>query len=452
MRSVIFFIVVLLFSSNLRSQEFAISGSIPGTENSKVYLMQLLGEKQTIVDTAIVTNNGSFEFIVKKGFPTGMYQIIGGAKQRIEIIFNNENIRFVASGGDNGDNVQVIESVENLIWYDYLYSKGLSQYKMDVVETVLANYPEGDDYYTVSETKYKQIRDDFIKKASELVDNNPNTISSIFIKTDKPVFAPIEFNHAQKQKYLIEHHFDNVDFNDTILLHSNLITSKIVSYFTLFQGAGMKKDEFENKLIVAVDTVLEKALVNQDVYESVVGFLIKGFEAIGFEKGLEHLAEQNQLDELCINSERKAKLENKLELIKKLSIGKTSPDFSTKDFNGTEVTLSEIKSETTILLFWASWCPHCTDIIPVLKEYYNAETPEKLQVIAISVDQNENDYRNSLKEHGLDWINIAELKGWEGAVLWLKNMALLLLQQFLYSTKTKRFWLSLLMKIRYVRR
>jgi len=417
MKSIIVFIVVILFSSNLWPQEFSINGSIPGTENSKVYLMQILGEKQAIVDTAIVTDNGSFEFIVEKGFPVGMYQIIGGTKQRIEIIFNNENIRFVSSGSENGDNVQVIESVENLIWFDYLYSKGLSQYKMDVIETVLANYPEGDEYFNISKEKYKQVRDDFIKRTNELSNNNPNTIASKFIKTDKPVFAPIELNESQKQEYLIEHHFDNVDFNDTILLHSNLLNSKIVSYFTLFQGAGMKKEVFEDKLMVAVDTVLQRALVNQDVYESVVGFLIKGFEAIGFERGLEHIAEQNQLDELCVNSERKAQLENKLELIKKLSIGKIAPDFSTKDIEGNQITLSEIKSETTILLFWASWCPHCTDIIPVLKEYYNAGTPETLQVVAISVDQNEKDYRNSLKEHGLDWMNIAELKGWDGAVV-----------------------------------
>jgi len=417
MRSILAIVVVLLFVNNLQSQEFTINGSVPGTGDSKVYLMQIVGEKQTIVDTAIINETGSFEFAVKKGFPIGMYQIVGGVKQRIEIIFNNENIRFVASGSENGDNVQIIESVENLIWYDYLYSKGLSQYKMDVIETVLTSYPESDDYYAVSEKKYKQVRDGFIEKTNDLSNNNPNTIASKFIKTDRPVFAPIELNQDQKQEYLIKHHFDNVDFNDTILLHSNLITSKIVSYFTLFQSAGMKKDEFEDKLIIAVDTVLDKALVNQDVYESVVGFLIKGFETIGFEKGLEHIAEQNQLDELCVNTERKEKLENKLEIIKKLSIGKVAPDFSSTDFAGNEITLSEIKSETTILLFWASWCPHCTDIIPVLKEYYNADSPEKLQVVAISVDQNEEDYRNSLKEHGLDWINIAELKGWNGAVV-----------------------------------
>jgi len=87
-------------------------------------------------------------------------------------------------------------------------------------------------------------------------------------------------------------------------------------------------------MLIGVDSVLTRAQIDQQVYEFLVEFLIKGFESIGFERGLEHIAAANTLDQFCENTERKLKLENKLELIKKLAIGQPAPNFTTKDIVG----------------------------------------------------------------------------------------------------------------------
>ena len=378
--------------------------------------MRILGEKQKVVDTTLTSSDGSFEFILEKGFPMGMYAITGGPNQVVELLYNNENIRFVSSG-TGGESVQVIESVENLIWYNYLYLKGLNQYKMEVIENILINYPPDDEYFDISKSKYQQLQDLISNRARELSENNPKTFASSLINVDKPTFAPSELSDIEKQQFLIKHHFDNTDFTDTLLLRSNILTSKIVKYLSLYQRPGLTQQQLEDRLIMAIDTVLDKAIVEQQVYEAVVGFLIKGFETIGFERGLEHIAEQNQLDELCVNTERKAELENKLELIKKLSIGKIAPDFSVSDISGENITLSEIKSEKTILVFWASWCPHCIEIMPVLQEYYNSSTRDELEIIAISVDANKDNFLDAITSHGLIWKNIAKLKGWDGPTI-----------------------------------
>lgn len=414
MRYFLSFIFFTLLSTSLISQNFTINGTISGYNDSEVYLMRILGENQKIVDTAVSSATGSFEFQLDNDFPIGMYIIIGGSKKMIEIIYNKENIRFITSGLGAEDNVQVIESVENLIWYDYLYLKGLNQYKIEVIETILINYPPDDEYYTISQAKYKQLQDLIIDRSNELANNNPETFAARLIMVDKPNYAPSELNDYDKQEYLIKHHFDNTDFTDTLLLRSNILTSKIVKYLSLHQKPGLNQQQLEDRLIIAVDSILEKAIVDQMVYESVVEFLLKGFEVIGFERGMEHIAEQNQLSELCVNTERKTELENRMELIKKLAIGKTAPEFSVEDINGKMISLSKINSEKTILVFWASWCPHCIEIMPVLQEFYNSSTRDKLEIIAISVDTEETEFLEAIKSHGLNWTNIAELEGWDG--------------------------------------
>ena len=417
MKNILALLLILGSSLNLYSQGHNIDGTITGLTNSNIYLMSVIGQQQKIVDTAFTDMNGSFRFELDGDFPTGMYLLAAGAKQMIEIIYNNEDIRFVTSGSSEQDNVQITESIENLIWYDYLYLKGYNQYKMEVIESVLMNYPPEDEYYTLSEIKYNQLQNVIISRSDELANDNPLTMASKFIKVDRPNFAPSNLEDAEKQQFLINHHFDHTDFSDTLLLRSNILTSKIVKYLTIYQKPNLSQMELEDNLITAVDSILAKALVEQKVYEFVVDFLVKGFETIGFERGLEHIAEQNQLAELCVNSERKSELENRMELIKKLAIGKVAPDFEATDINGKTVKLSDISSKKTILVFWASWCPHCTDMMPVLKEYYNANSREELEIIAISVDSQEEEYQEAVKTHTGDWINIAELKGWNGAIV-----------------------------------
>jgi len=109
------------------------------------------------------------------------------------------------------------------------------------------------------------------------------------------------------------------------------------------------------------------------------------------------------------------KLENKLELIKKLAIGQPAPNFTATDILGNKVVLNEITAKRTILVFWASWCPHCEEIMPVINSYYNGS--DTYEVITISIDDSEEALMESLKESNYNWINIAEFKGWEGPIV-----------------------------------
>ncbi len=399
------------------SQDYSISGTISGLESGEIYLMRIQGDKKKIVDTAFTDQTGSFEIALKDDFPVGQYAIFAGPKKAVELIYNHENIRFVTSGFTASDQVQIIESVENLIYYDYLSIKGLNLYKLDLLKPLLEYYPTDDLFYQEALQKAIQLQQEINTRANKLIEENPNTIVSRFIQVDRPVFADPQLNEAQQKIYLKSNYFNESDFLDTILTRSNILTSKVIGYLSLYQERNLSQEDLENQLVIAVDTVLEKAFANQQVYEFLIDFLIGGFEAIGFEKGLEHIASHNLLSELCVNSERKLELENKMGLIKKLAIGQPAPDFEITALSGSTIKLSAVNAEKTVLVFWASWCPHCEDILPVFKEYYNPENTTKLEIIGISIDESESDWKAAVENNGFNWINIAELKGWDGPII-----------------------------------
>lgn len=407
--------VLLLGATTGFAQEYSISGTISGLENENVYLMRLMGEKRRIIDTTQTDITGAFTFIIPEYREPGMYVVIKGPGKAVELIYNKENIQFTTSGFSEDDGIQIISSIENLIYYNYLGIKGLNMYKLDVLGTLLKNYPPNDEFFQDALNQFQFLQSQLEERIDQLIKNNPSTLASRYISTDRPVFVDLTLSNDEQNMMLKKHYFDNVDFSDTMLIRSTILTSKVVGYLTLYQNNANSQEELEENMLIGVDSIFRHAQKNQQVYEFLVDFLINGFESIGFEKGLEHIANANSLDKFCENTERKLKLENKIELIKKLAIGQPAPDFVTKDIDGKEVTLSKIDAKKTLLVFWASWCSHCDDILPVIKSYYDNDT--KMEVISISIDESKDDLMKSINETNYDWVQIAELNGWNGPIV-----------------------------------
>ncbi|MBC8321571.1 MAG: redoxin domain-containing protein [Bacteroidetes bacterium] len=408
-------IVILLASVAGIAQEHKINGTITGLENETLYLMGLMGERRNIIDTTQTDVTGAFTLIIPADREPGMYLVIKGPGQAVELIYNYEDIQFTISGFEAEDGIQIISSVENLIYYDYLVIKGMNMYKLDVLGTLINNYPPNDEFFFDALNQYELLQKQLNERIDELIDNNPLTLASRYLKTDRPIMVDPTLSDDEQNLFLKQYYFDGVDFNDTMLIRSTILTSKIVGYLSLYQNNANSQEELEDNMLMGVDSIFSHAQVNQQVYEFITDFLINGFESIGFEKGLEHIANASALDQFCENTERKLKLENKLELIKKLAIGQPAHDFTTIDIVGKEVSLSKINAKLTLLIFWASWCPHCDEIMDVIKSYYNEG--KNFEVIAVSIDESKDDLMKSIEEGGYGWVQVAELQGWNGPIV-----------------------------------
>lgn len=64
-----------------------------------------------------------------------------------------------------------------------------------------------------------------------------------------------------------------------------------------------------------------------------------------------------------------------------------APDFSLKDFNGTELSLADFEGKVLFMNFWATWCPPCRAEIPDFVEAYDKYKDMGLAILGISLDQ-----------------------------------------------------------------
>jgi thiol-disulfide isomerase/thioredoxin len=89
-------------------------------------------------------------------------------------------------------------------------------------------------------------------------------------------------------------------------------------------------------------------------------------------------------------------------------IGETAPDFTVAD-GGRNVTLSQFRGKPVVLNFWASWCPPCVAEMPALVQMQK-QLGDKALVLAVSVDSDENAYKQFVRDHNIDLLTVRDAK------------------------------------------
>ena len=114
-------------------------------------------------------------------------------------------------------------------------------------------------------------------------------------------------------------------------------------------------------------------------------------------------------------------LQKSLEEIAPIALGEKYKDLELVDENGKTVQLSDYvkPGQYNMVEFWASWCGPCRGEIPHLRHVYDAygKGKDAFNMISVSIDDKEKDWKQALKEENMKWTQLCDLKGQEGEVI-----------------------------------
>ena len=414
--------VLINFSFSI-AQEVIIKAAEP---YGKAALLSLSGEKSFFIDS-IPANNNAYNFNLSNNLP-GFYRLVFNNKKWIDFVYCGNDIEIETNTDNTLEQTKTIQSEENKIYYDFINLNKDYKTKTELLQLIIARYPEADDYYQLTKVKLSQIQKEYLYFVSITSQSNPKSFVARYIKSAQLHVLEAEIPVDQHLNYLKSHTLDNLNFSDDALIYSDAFTNKTIEYLSYYRNPQLPMALLEKEFEIAVDSILNKAKVNDIVYKHIIEYLLDGFKKFGFDNVINYIIDNYVIaDDICLDEKLETALERRINQNKDFKTGFAVPDFSLPDLSGSEIQLSKITTEKTLIIFYASWCPHCKILLPQIFELYKKQNVKNIEVVAISIDTVKSEWQSFVNNNNLTWINVCDLKGWDSKAA---------LDYYIYATPT----------------
>lgn len=99
-----------------------------------------------------------------------------------------------------------------------------------------------------------------------------------------------------------------------------------------------------------------------------------------------------------------------IEDLRKLSVGSVAPEIELPNPEGEMVKLSSLRGNYVLIDFWAAWCGPCRRENPNVVRMYNKYNDKGFEVFGVSLDRTHEDWVGAIKDDGLIWTHVSDLK------------------------------------------
>lgn len=405
------------------TQGYQLQVLIQGLPDGMVYLSQFNTDSYSVLDS-IGAVNGSFYFFLEPHQPAGMYRIDlrnpdqPGQTNRqdppgyIEFIWGEESFEIYAGYRDIPATVNFTNSEENRLLGLFREFEEEYEQKMNAMYPLIDRYPPGDRFYEQAAAQFVKLQEERDEYIVSLTEEYAGLFATRIIDSYRTVTLQPGIQGDERIAFLREHYFEQAPIDDPMLLNAPVYTGKIIEYLRLYRGQDYSFSEQEDAFIEAVDMIMANVSGDPDLRSFAVEYMLEGFESFGMEKIQTYIVD-TYVDETCATDVVELAVE-RVKGYRKMAEGQTGADILVRNADNQVLRLSEVDAGYTLLVFWATYCEHCREMIPEIHEWYETERPQNVEVFAVSIDTVKSDWVQFIREVHPPWINGHEPMGWEG--------------------------------------
>lgn len=406
-----------------QSRDVAITIHLRGVYESKISLLALSVSNtfKPISEVQGIKNGETTSFSVSKAVLPGEFVLRFDYKEMMTsspypaekyiFIYNQDLELWVSPVFSNNPDSSYFQpdERENAAFAKFSGENALKKEKLGVLQNFLMSYDDtGSEFYKEGIKEYEQRRETYNHWLADRSEEDKALFVSNLYCFQYVVQIPWQGSETDRIKSLIDHYFDGMDFNDSLITKTSDMIKWMDNYVNLYGQLSTTVELRDSLFPMAGKTAIEKARQgNPLVYGWMVDYFYRGYESNGIDAGMKIL-EPYLDDPNCLTSKRQ-EITRRLKGMETLIVGSKAPDISLMDSQGVLFELN--KFETTcnyiLVLFWSADCSHCKEMTDNLYPWQQQpDIRQKLSVVAVSLDETDTEINA--------WENkILEFQGWE---------------------------------------
>ena len=385
----------------------------PYPKDTKIYLGTNYGNSKVFADSCILNEKSEGVFKSKDKLTPGIYFLVS-PKMSILFDFLVDDLQQFKISADTSDlkNVLITGSKENEMFKNYSQVVNNLFVELNQIEQNFKTANTEKDSAIFKEAylvKDKEIKQ---KRRAYIAENHGSMMSFLLNTMEVPEAPSIPIVNGKADslypyRYVKDHYWDNIVFNDNRLLRTPFFENKLDDYFKNYISRE------PDSIISEVQYMLTVAKTGKEIYP----FLLFKFtnkyispEFMGQDKVFLHIYQNffAKGDTTLLSEASKKSLRERAYSLMANQLGLPAPILVLNDLNEKRFALHNMKATYTFIAFWDPTCSHCKVEIPKLDSIYKASwIKHDIKVIAVNTNAKEMTlWKEFIKDNKLDqWIN-----------------------------------------------
>jgi thiol-disulfide isomerase/thioredoxin len=410
----------LSISSGLTAQ--TISGNLSLLANQSIKLEGFNGLKTYPISSGKIDEKGNFKLNFSK-VDYGVGYLLSADDKPLFVILSGEDIELIGEALSYTETIKITKGQENL-WFEQYAKEHPRREQALSAWMYLEKIYTLDPLFSVQKTPVTNIQTEkerITKEDAAFLAKLPKeSYVSWFLPTRKLVSSvSVVAQYRTEEIPGAIAAFRKLDYTDQRLYKSGLFKDAIESHFWLLENCGKSLDSVAIEMQLSIDAMMENLIKDEKKLNEVTDYLFDLLERHSLYQASEYLALKVLNEVSCtIDSD----LAKQLETYRSMKKGNTAPDIVFKGDNFTPgygpnnfpKKLSDLKSNYTVVVFGASWCPTCTQEVPEIAKLYPKWKGQNVEVVFVSLDEDKEAYRNFVKD--LPFLSTCDFKKWDSPI------------------------------------